>query len=81
MGMDRFSIPCMDVDMGSESLAEAFSPNGTRVIPKVTEVMVRPRAGTGVSLIARATKHRRKTIAAVLASLACLGTLFAIYGI
>lgn len=68
--------------MGSESLAEAFGPNGTRVIPKITEVMVvRPRGGTGVSLIARDMKRRRNAIAAALATLACLGTFLAIHAI
>lgn len=80
--MDRFSIPNMDVHVGSESLAEAFGPNGTRVIPKISDVMVlRPRGGTGVSLIARDMKRRRNAIAAALATLACIGTLLAIYAI
>jgi hypothetical protein len=77
--MDRFSIPNIDVDTGgSELLAETFGPNGTRMIPTITDV-VRPRAGTGVSLIAHENKCRRRAIAAAAASLACAATLLAIY--
>ena len=76
--MERFSIPSIDTDLGSESLAEVFVPQATRVIPRI-EVEVRPRGGSGVSLVAREHKRRRTAIAATAASLACVGTLLALY--
>jgi len=81
--MDRFSIPSMELAAGNEPLPEVFGPNGTRMIPRMNEIVneiVKARAGSGVSLIPREDKRRRKKIAAIVASLvAGLGVLLAIY--
>ena len=77
--MDRFSIPNLDAHVGNESLADTFTPTGTRIMPRIDAVVL-PRAGTGVSLVERESKrHRTTAIAASVASLTCIATLLALY--